>query len=318
MRGTMSRRIQLTPFQSRARWLWLMALWCLLSACAGGSGSSGFDAVLAENRAINKALDTDGCEVVEGLTICAAGGATPSPIDTATAAPAAPTQTPVPTQAATSTATLTSPTEGPTQGAFTATASVDTTTTPTGTAGPLGTTTETTTPLPSAPTPTPTTTKTQAARTATATPSQTEALPSFTATPSAQSTASDSPTPTATPIPGRATVDTDIGASDTVPCQPGGSAGTCTFVFTFRPVGLPSTAVYRVAVRSRTPDGEWQIFAAPGNSVTLQLNTSNPSTEYQIAVLAFLQDPGFVPATVLLLGDTGADFAFVTPPLRPE
>jgi hypothetical protein len=69
-------------------------------------------------------------------------------------------------------------------------------------------------------------------------------------------------------------------------------------------------------VRSRNPDGNWQVLAAPGNSVVLELNASDPNSEYQIAVLAFLQDPGAVPDTVELLGDTGADFAFVTPLLR--
>jgi len=103
-----------------------------------------------------------------------------------------------------------------------------------------------------------------------------------------------------------------------VDCQPVGAASACTFVFSFRPIGLPASASYRVALRSRNPDSQWQIFAAPGNSVALPLDTSDPNTEYQIAVLAFLQDPGALPERVEILGDTGADFAFVTPLLRPE
>ena len=57
----------------------------LLLAGCGGSGSSGFDALAAENAAIDRALATMDCTVEQGLTICAS---------TVVEAPAAPTPTP--------------------------------------------------------------------------------------------------------------------------------------------------------------------------------------------------------------------------------
>lgn len=119
----------------RGRLAWLVALCCAvaLSACAGGSGSSGFDNVTAENDAINRALDSQGCEVNEGLTICASGP-TPTPSPTPTLPPPSPTATPT----TTATPTRSFP-------ALTATPS------PTGNPGPTGSPTPTTTqPPPSA------------------------------------------------------------------------------------------------------------------------------------------------------------------------
>ena len=302
MQRTLSRRPVTTLVPSRARWLGLLVLACLLSACAGGSGSSGFDALLAENNAIQKALDSDSCEVVEGLTICAAGAAAPSPTGTATV-PQRPTRTSIPPPPATPTATArpTSTTTAPTPAGLTATPTIHSLTqTPTGTPPALRTPTATTTLAPP-------------------TASETEApAPSLTATPEAVPTDSASPTPTATPVPGQPGLDTNLTATDALPCQPDGPAATCTFLFTFRPIGLPASTVYRVALRSRNPDGNWEIMEAPGNSVALELSTSPPGVEYQIAVLAFAQDPGALPATVELLGDTGADIAFVTQLLRPQ
>jgi hypothetical protein len=108
----------------RRRYLWLMwfLLGSALAACAGGSGSSGFDAFpSSENAAIEQALDEQRCVEFEGLTICPADG-------TPTAEPAA-----SPTRAPTGTPTVeahTPPPSGtplptPTRGAaptFTATA----------------------------------------------------------------------------------------------------------------------------------------------------------------------------------------------------
>lgn len=74
-----------------------LALTLLSFSCAGGSGSSGFD--LAENEAINMALDEQRCVESEGLTICPAGTPTHSAPDvtmtpTVTPLPATPTPTP--------------------------------------------------------------------------------------------------------------------------------------------------------------------------------------------------------------------------------
>jgi hypothetical protein len=61
----------------------LASLLALAAACAGGSGSSGFDLRL-ENRAIDAVLDDGTCVDLDGFIICAAdgegfGGTTPTP-----------------------------------------------------------------------------------------------------------------------------------------------------------------------------------------------------------------------------------------------
>ncbi len=79
----------------RRRYLWLMwfLLGGVLAACAGGSGSSGFDAFpSSENAAIEQALNQQRCVEYQGLTICPADG-TPTSEPTASPTPA-PTQTP--------------------------------------------------------------------------------------------------------------------------------------------------------------------------------------------------------------------------------
>jgi hypothetical protein len=76
---------------------------------------------------------------------------------------------------------------------------------------------------------------------------------------------------------------------------------------------LPSSAFYRVALRTRNPQGNWSVVEAPGNRAEIAVQNNSPSDQYQFAVLMFLSDPGFVPNSVVLLSDTGADTAFVTP-----
>ncbi len=50
----------------------LVPLALVLAACAGGSGSSGFDAFATENAAITAALDQQRCVTRKGFTICPA------------------------------------------------------------------------------------------------------------------------------------------------------------------------------------------------------------------------------------------------------
>lgn len=87
---------------TRRSLLILALVLALLSfSCAGGSGSSGFD--LAENTAIDMALDEQRCVESDGLTICPAGTPTHSAPDvtmTPTATPRPPTPTPTPTTGA--------------------------------------------------------------------------------------------------------------------------------------------------------------------------------------------------------------------------
>lgn len=75
---------------------WLLAL--TLTACEGGSGSSGFD-VRSENAAIQQALSTQQCVQHESLTICPAAhaGTPPSPTPPPSAA-TTPTATPPPAE----------------------------------------------------------------------------------------------------------------------------------------------------------------------------------------------------------------------------
>lgn len=271
MQRTLSRPIDTTPPRAGWRWASLVALCCALSACAGGSGSSGFDLLKAENAAIDRALASQGCEVNDGLTICPSGGGAPSPTDTVTATPTA-TGTPRPSGSATATTTLPRPT-------------LSLTASPTGSPPPPSSPTPTTTlPAPSTPTGTP------------------PPLPSQ--------------TPTATSIPLGPSVDTNIGSSDVIPCQQSDPQGPCTFVFTFQPQAAPADAAYRVAVRTRNPDGAWLVLPVTDHSAVIAVDPSGH--DYQLAVLLFLQEPGFVPDEIELLADTRADFAFVTPVLRAE
>lgn len=284
MQLNMRSRIEMTP-RKRAGWMWLILLSCILAGCAGGSGSSGFD-VLAENAAIQQALDSQDCDVFEGLTICAAGGEAP-----ATDTPVAPAQTPTGTPRPTSTARPTS-TE---QSRRTPTPSENGATgTPTGTPIAIGTATRTATLA------APTVTETQAAA---PTPTPTLSVPS-------------SPTPSTTATPGRAAVETNTSPSDTLPCVPN-SDTTCTIVFEFSPVGQPSSAAYRVAVRTRNPDSVWRVVEAPNNRALIEVSDAPPGQEYQFAVLVFSEDPGELPEAVQLLADTGAESAFVTAVIVP-
>jgi hypothetical protein len=106
------------------------------------------------------------------------------------------------------------------------------------------------------------------------------------------------------------------------PLAPIGDACVIDFRFTSR--GFPPDAAYRVAVRE-TPDGTWTILGAPnvvheGNAVSFDNRfevgrdtpSSPPTSDLQFAVLVFLSAPENLPAAVAQLGESGADFAYVT------
>lgn len=76
-----------------------LLLAALLAAC-GGSGSSGFDGIAAENAAIDRALSEDACTVEGGLTICPSGGVPPPPTVGPSATPT-PSGSPAPIMTAT-------------------------------------------------------------------------------------------------------------------------------------------------------------------------------------------------------------------------
>jgi len=243
------------------RYIWLaLFLGMLLSACSGGSGSSGFDNFpSSENAAIDQALSQQACVAFHGLSIC--------PADTTGAT--TPQLTPTPARTATPTALVANP----------------------------------------QPTAAPTASQTRAA------------------------TANPTATPTATPPahnPQQPAVDTGIN-DGVIPCATVGTENSCVFVVPFAPDGFPTGTVFRVAVRTVEPPSLWTIGSdaspngspsAPAFDAAVAISAaplqSDGTGHVQVAVLAFFKPPSNVPATVANLGDSGADYAFVTTELSVE
>jgi hypothetical protein len=183
---------------------------------------------------------------------------------------------------------------------------------------------------PPTPTPTstntPTTTKTVnpfATATATRPPA---ATPSINATATRQPTATV-PTVTLTPTSAAPPmqVDTAIDGSAPVACAAINGLTRCTFTLVFSAQGFHADAEFRVAVRTVNPLGSWMVNATPLLSlgpaastfrVPVSVAVATSTTEVQLAVLVFAEPPAAVPSTVKALGDSGANFAYVTPPLR--
>jgi hypothetical protein len=242
---------------SAAAWLAVLCLTALVG-CAGGSGSSGFDAI--ENAAIDQALDEQRCVESGGLVIC--------PADTAVSAP-----TPLATA------------------------------TPTPTASP-------TTAAPATDTPPIATPATEAARTATPTPT---------------STRLSQATVTATP----AGVRIDVGLDTAGPVDCMVVDGSCEFSFAFTAVGFPPVTSFLVAARPAAPENQWEISVpVPADQegdrsfnalIAVPATGAEETILVQVAVLAQSGPFDSVPASVDSLGETSAEFAFVTPEieLRP-
>jgi len=248
-----------------------------LAACAGGSGSSGFDiSPSREDRAIEVALEEQRCVDLEGFRICPAETtATERPVES-------PTATPTPTVMPTS---------------------------------PAG---ETASPSPT--------------RNALETPSPT--VPANTETPPAPSpTPTPSPTRTIVAAPG---VDLTLNQSGAVDCADVGQDGICHLQILFAPFGFSPDTQFRVAVReldraTLEPIGDWLIGEAPvlvstsGTPVFAAGLSAVPASEaaagkalVQFAVLVFLHPPATIPETIELLGESGADSAFVTAEITIE
>ena len=88
---------------------------------------------------------------------------------------------------------------------------------------------------------------------------------------------------------------------------------SCTLTVFFVPSSAPASAAYRGAVRQRDPDSPWQIVPVTGNQFTIEVPPN--VAVLQTAVLVYESDPGPVPTEVPVLSDSGADFAFVAPPV---
>lgn len=274
-----------------ARRLLLSLVLILLLALPGcsGSGSSGFDASpSAEDSAIDQALQEQHCVDVGGLTICPAEqgaqpAATATPTTPAPATSTAPATATAPAPTVSATATATAP-------AMNATATAAPEQSP---IGPAATTTATATAA---------------------------------ATTTASATNSPTPTPTATNTPGmKITFFAD--ASPTLSCT-ALDPTACRFTISFLAQGFPPDAMFRAAARSVDPTGPWTIgppAAAtgpqPSNSLVAAVTVSGVSSapaqarQVQIVVLVYLQPPDLVPDQVELLGESGANLAYVASPL---
>jgi hypothetical protein len=141
-----------------------------------------------------------------------------------------------------------------------------------------------------------------------------------------------SPTPTIEEQPPRQAVDTALAGQTTIECVRVPGSNACTFVFSFAPQGFPPTAVFRVAVRG-DGDERWTILPEPvpvggqdetqfendvGVTAPLDPQQGGATATIQVAVLVFFEPPPPLPETVRQLGDTNADFAYVTPAVVVE
>jgi len=144
------------------------------------------------------------------------------------------------------------------------------------------------------------------------TPTGTPALATPTTTP-ARGTPTATPSRTATAPPAGPGIDIGLDPADVANCEVASDTQPCTLTVFFVPISAPASAVYRGAVRQQDPDSPWQIVPVTGNQFTIEIPPN--VAVLQTAVLVYESDPGPVPTEVPVLSDTGADFAFVAPPV---
>lgn len=122
-----------------------------------------------------------------------------------------------------------------------------------------------------------------------------------------------SPTPTVTTAPAPPVVDVALDPTDVAACAAADQEAPCTLRLTVVPTAVSAGAAYRAAVRQRHPDGAWRVMPVTDQQVAITV--APEVTTLQAAVLVYESDPGPVPEELRVLSDSGADFAFVTPPL---
>jgi hypothetical protein len=123
-------------------------------------------------------------------------------------------------------------------------------------------------------------------------------------------------------------IDVGIDSTGTVDCMI--VDGSCGFSFAFTAVGFPPGTSFLVAARPTSPESEWEISVPapasdpqgePSFDVLIVVPTADAgeTIAVQVAVLAQSTPVGSAPASVDALGDSAAEFAFVTPEieLRP-
>lgn len=128
-------------------------------------------------------------------------------------------------------------------------------------------------------------------------------------------------------------VDVNVDQSRAVACVQPTADAACTFTLPFSSAGFPDGTTFRVAVRNVEPPGPWVLSAppqptgapgTPGFEVPVVVGAANGAPtvvpHVQLAVLVFAEPPPTLPASVDALGNTGADFAYVTAELtlQPE
>jgi len=133
-------------------------------------------------------------------------------------------------------------------------------------------------------------------------------------TPTPTSTSPPTHTPTTTPVLSPQ-IFTDQSVDAVAPCVASSPSAPCLFEFTFAAEGFSSSTTYAVAYRTRNPDSDWQVVAPVGFSATIPLD---PGAQYQFAVLVFVTGEAPAAPSVDALGQTNANFAFVTPVLTAE
>jgi len=117
-------------------------------------------------------------------------------------------------------------------------------------------------------------------------------------------------------------VDVPLGEANSLSCASANGGAVCTVPLSFTTMGFPPGASFRVATRQVNPDGVWTIAAPPvpsGDAAEAELTTSLDlpvgAGAVQLAILVFV-DSGHIPgSSIATLAQSGADFAFVTPPV---
>lgn len=253
-----------------------LALFCLAVLFGCAGGSGSSGFDVVENAAIDQALDEQRCVDSGGLVIC--------PADTAPGVATPPSAAPTPR--------------------FTATPTVE----PTATA----------TPTREGPDNTPPSDTPVAIETGTATP------PRPAATTTATATITRTFTPTATATPAGMRIDVGLDRTSFVDCLI--VSDTCGFSFAFTVQGFPEGNSFLVASRRLAPESPWQISVPVpvGDSsdgsfdvlITVPVTDPGETISVQVAILAQSAPVDSAPTSVDALGESAAEFAFVTPELQ--